>query len=1191
MKGKDKKPDPMPPPDATPEEIGEFWDTHSLADYWDETHEVEFQVNLKSRQDLSSDENGAVDQSNTLSAEHGWRKLKKLVQSVKPTDFEKFVAVLLTSFFKVPFVVARSGDQPRGDARSVSGNVSIQAKRYTKGNLPDVKTIEGDIGQARRAPALNLQTYVLAISRDTEQLTYELNAIARETGVDIVTLELSDELSDLGALCVTFWEDICHFFNLSNTDQEFLDWVQIAKTDSKTKDKMKAVRSKLEDGIQTQKHVQKDAGKYLRKRFSTNKEFNPINLSQAIGREFIESKISDWWEVGDSPICCLEGKEGHGKSWIAAKSVHAICENENIVAFWLDSRDWNECKSISDLLYTCFSSIYPSDQKEKIGKLQNKSAKIWRKTLIVLDGVNEWNAIEAARRILTEYYNPNSEWADRIRFLFTIRSLDNYPDFESYLPEDCHKISVEPFNDLELQEALTQEGLKLDDLPNSLMEIAKIPRYLRRCIELRDELGSFGVVTKQMVLLADLSDKIKHSDPQIKQKLGWFRSADPKKFFLHLSKQMEWDKIDAAPERLGHLLKECFSDYSKIRLDLEELRILSEADPFDAKLSTDHVLLCWALYLSSLFDSIEFTSIADLLECFQQELEPIPQEDVRTEALFAVLQLSAISPNTDISQDQLSQKRAALMLAWFHSHNAQITDERLSFWAEKDADAYAQVVEFEFEHHNSPNYEDAFIAPLAETWLNKKGDLNRLASRLTKWLLPTYTGAPPEDVIYMHTEGQRSPRKKNDIQTQLLSAAISILSQRPENQFLKTLAHCYGILQSNTNSDDDSSRRMQFSRFYEKIGKLMRWGYTEAVLDDLCSLAEHAQSDTLLLDGIYGLANCLDVDLPPILERPLTEADIEKRAFVEQHNRRFRPYIDRIRNQERLLIGDSPAANGNYHGLDYLAVRTDLPDLHHEDHVEIKKILQDVSVNAKLGWGVGATLEDFCIENLLPWVAKDDPESYAELACSLKLNTLNQKWAQFKLSSIQGLIFQPEDCEKITEAILGMKQRLVQDAQTDNSSSDAIYLTSLLTETLLFAASEEVLTDWFEFLASHEPLRTSICYDTLPISLEELLPESIVELAQQRLEKLRFSASDNQTLSNGRTQEFSEEEFWCTLYTYGTPVDENAVKFALGELKLRKPDSTGTYPMLRLALSDSKQFLDEMLIDERIQHHLFSHNG
>lgn len=46
----DKKRDSMSPPDATPEEIGEFWDKHSLADYWDEIHEVEIEVNLKSRQ-------------------------------------------------------------------------------------------------------------------------------------------------------------------------------------------------------------------------------------------------------------------------------------------------------------------------------------------------------------------------------------------------------------------------------------------------------------------------------------------------------------------------------------------------------------------------------------------------------------------------------------------------------------------------------------------------------------------------------------------------------------------------------------------------------------------------------------------------------------------------------------------------------------------------------------------------------------------------------------------------------------------------------------------------------------------------------------------------------------------------------------------------------------------------------------
>ena len=28
----------------TPEEIGDYWDSHSLADHWDQTHDVEFEV-------------------------------------------------------------------------------------------------------------------------------------------------------------------------------------------------------------------------------------------------------------------------------------------------------------------------------------------------------------------------------------------------------------------------------------------------------------------------------------------------------------------------------------------------------------------------------------------------------------------------------------------------------------------------------------------------------------------------------------------------------------------------------------------------------------------------------------------------------------------------------------------------------------------------------------------------------------------------------------------------------------------------------------------------------------------------------------------------------------------------------------------------------------------------------------------
>ena len=65
MEKRNKKRDPMPPSDATPEEIGEFWDTHSLTDYWDGTHEVEFQINLKSEQNQAQSDKTKHDLSTT----------------------------------------------------------------------------------------------------------------------------------------------------------------------------------------------------------------------------------------------------------------------------------------------------------------------------------------------------------------------------------------------------------------------------------------------------------------------------------------------------------------------------------------------------------------------------------------------------------------------------------------------------------------------------------------------------------------------------------------------------------------------------------------------------------------------------------------------------------------------------------------------------------------------------------------------------------------------------------------------------------------------------------------------------------------------------------------------------------------------------------------------------------------------
>ncbi len=40
---------------STVEEIAEFWDSHSLADYWEQTHEVEFEIRAVRRRRITID--------------------------------------------------------------------------------------------------------------------------------------------------------------------------------------------------------------------------------------------------------------------------------------------------------------------------------------------------------------------------------------------------------------------------------------------------------------------------------------------------------------------------------------------------------------------------------------------------------------------------------------------------------------------------------------------------------------------------------------------------------------------------------------------------------------------------------------------------------------------------------------------------------------------------------------------------------------------------------------------------------------------------------------------------------------------------------------------------------------------------------------------------------------------------------
>jgi hypothetical protein len=65
------KREPIPKHFATLEEAGEFWDTHDLGDYWDQTEEVEMSFHLKRKRHLFAIEPGLARALNEAAAARG----------------------------------------------------------------------------------------------------------------------------------------------------------------------------------------------------------------------------------------------------------------------------------------------------------------------------------------------------------------------------------------------------------------------------------------------------------------------------------------------------------------------------------------------------------------------------------------------------------------------------------------------------------------------------------------------------------------------------------------------------------------------------------------------------------------------------------------------------------------------------------------------------------------------------------------------------------------------------------------------------------------------------------------------------------------------------------------------------------------------------------------------------------------
>lgn len=1049
-----------------------------------------------------------------------WADLNNCLRLMKPIGehgFEGLMAKLLSCLFNEQYVVARSGRQVSGDARNISGTISIQAKRYSQVTPLNLNDIEGSIIESIRSMP-ELETYVICCTKRIDaEFQDRINKIQEEKGIDIIIIQYTGEFSELGALCIRYWKQINDFTGLTELNNMCKEWIVSLIEDPRTSKIVDDLRDRIKIGVTNREELQKKCVDFINKRFNLKSQTSinfiyDIDLNESINRKKYILQLTNAFFEDKPNICSLEGDEGTGKSWLAAQYVKKISD-DGYITFWLDSVNWNELKSLDEIIRYCLGRF--CFDKLTIEKLSRKIHKTWNNSvIIVLDGVNERNSLFTANKILRDYCDQWNE--SQIKVLFTTRSLELYPNYEKNLWKICKKIKVNPYDDQEFQEALSKLGIteNLNKLDNSLLDLLKIPRYLTVSYSLIDKLKSAKNLTKEIILWEELKHKIENADSQVKMKMGWQTICDAETVLSGLAKNVVWTSEIEGPILSANEVKNFIGEYSQIRTDLKELKIANKTNPISFIVDKGHIKLGWALYLCKYLESSIQINIHEFADEFRRILEPIPSEDLRTEALYLALLLSFYQ---NYNENNLSLRRASLMIAWLRSHNPNITAQRLSLLSELDVFAYCLMIEILFELQYYSEFETALIIPIARMWRLNNNNSNVIRDFLKKWFLLTLSPNDKPEEKEVEYEGIKLPIANNESQLRLTAVAISIVSLRTETGLLRELAICY---ESRLRSKGIGYQNniFEIKEVGHNIAVLMRWCYTEKAIPHFKKLIDD-NPNRIVINGIKGLTYLLWLNhVPKILK-----GEKEKSRFYN-----FRSFRENLQHKHRILSDDEPEdylKSRHLSGLAELAAREDMPAIKSKDIQQIRKYFNYVSTHENILSSKYLSPSDNNFQDLLPWAARFNFSELKTIFADLLKKSFLYENPRFLYIIIRDF-FNKNNSKCITKTILDNKEKIINFKEDDFATDNPEYIPYLLTQIILFNSNRSQFFEWLEFLSRDHNYRTAIYIVPMSFLLRCFSYPNLRDLAYKRIKLIKpnthFVEEDKPNLT--------EFEYWSIIY-------------------------------------------------------------
>jgi hypothetical protein len=1077
----------------------------------------------------------------------GWKGLLNAIGKLNPEGnlgFEGLIKTLFENETGKSFYLSRKGDQPSGDVFSPTAGVVLEAKRYTQKSQISEDKIEGEIDRVLRE-INSLDLFVVAATKSLGQLVARLETKTVETGLDILALPLSSELTEFGALCVNNWQVVEGF--IPKLGSRWQTWAMQEAARPETKAALQRLRESL-SGVATREFVGERASHQLFERFigrgAGARNHNRVILLDSISRAGLEKMLHDWWKDQAAPIGVLEGDEGMGKTWVASAFVESLVKAQSVVTFWLDSLAWEQSESVESLVEMALQNVFSADDKLCI-RIKRKIFHLWQHPiLLVLDGANERKAWKAAERILQDYVTHSEKLRARVRLLFTTRPLEQRTARHEFW-RGCRVIKVGPFEEPEFRAALTKAapGVVPEAFSNAVREVAVIPRYFRLCVDLRERLSSLEHLNKQILLWADLQAKLESGDPQfelLKQEL----QGGPTEILAGLARKAGWPKGGKASLSTEEL-KRTFPNFLKVREDLIEQRFVMDASYDLATLSADHVILGWALVLSQLAKQHSNDAPEHLRDRLLRELEPAAANDDKVRAVHVAALLTFLQ--TDKERTRTESGRVALLCLWVMHHNAFVREDELRFFVQRDIAAYMRAVEVLFQEFLPGNLEKTLITPLAQCWREESGETNFIRRTLKRWLKLIFPGGASGSEERNIEPFPGLIVAESAQQLRLSYAAISIISFRCEAELLPDLVDCYGS-QAFCYMDRNAGgveHRHSIKSPGSPLGILLRWSYTESIIPNLDALSSFIEPNNRRKSDLLWFAMLLRIaNLPPTM-------GLARDIYVsgDQCERtQFDTFRAWLQKPEARKCGSLGVAS-----LGCLAVRRDFPSLNKAERDLLSIALQGCIESDKAIGREHYTHEYELLHNLLPWLARYAPKEFEETVLKLWAKVISNKESLHGLLEMDELLPAFDPAGELVRSVLCNADKLLAQRHHDAAIVP-------VTELMLLHADLDQLLVWLEHLQdkaverSGHPLVGTL---PLPEAFEALAPPGLCEAARERF----IRAHEASSMAQGDKSNKQTACFWLHVFAYTA----NATK-EVGEWALQILDKWGNVENLNFGL-------------------------